>query len=112
MTIFNGRSGLGSVVHNCENSISIFHGKGRVDGIEIGCHIFIRCQVVFSDIPCWSVVQDSLLHFQLIRIGVEGHIVIKIGKLEIGGDFMTISGNWRQTSKINNEFQDIEVRVN
>lgn len=31
--------------------------------------------------------------------------------MEIGGDFVTISFNWRQTSEINIEFQNIEIRV-
>lgn len=54
---------LSSVVHDGEQSGGggVLHGDGRVDWVVVGGDVLGSLQV-----PCWSVVQDSLLHLKAI----------------------------------------------
>jgi hypothetical protein len=74
--IHDGHLGVGGFVNN---------GDGIIDGVVVGSDI----KTTFEDgqVPCWSVVQDALLHFEAVWIGVEHLIVIQVG-VEIHSHFL------------------------
>lgn len=85
------RCTLRSIIHHGEKLGAIGHGEGRVHWVVIGCDVVVRIfQIRIWEIPSWPEVQDSLLHFHAVRVGVEGRIVSEVSKGELGNNLITI----------------------
>ena len=45
----------------------VYHGDCLVDRVVVASHVIIGClEVGVDEIPSWTVVEDSLLHFEAI----------------------------------------------
>ena len=109
---------LWSVVHDSEDSLSsdVFHGDRRIDRIVIGGHILIRVVVVCMDVPCWSVIENSLLHLQPIRVSPERVIIVKVLNAEVDDDLMAVEvivniHLWK-TVQIHIKLESVKISVN
>lgn len=78
----------------------IIHWNGRSDWVEISCNVVIRFVVISTDVPSWTVVENSLLHFETIRICVESLIIVEIFNMEFNNDFVTTIRCLWKTHKI------------
>jgi hypothetical protein len=80
---------------------------------EVVCsNIFQIISVIVTEVPGWSVIENSLLHFKSIGVSVEGLIVVEIKDLPLGNDFITIVEDFRERIKINIKFYALSLGVN
>ena len=94
---------LSSVVHQSQLTVTI-----DVSDCD-GCidRVVVTSYVVWSrEVPCWSVVKDSLLHLQTISISVEGVVVIEILDFEVDSDFLALIGKRDAVVKTDKPFWD------
>jgi len=108
VSAFKGRSTLGSIVHNSELFAGrlVSHRDSRLNWEIVGGDVLKGVLIVFVDkIPGWSIVENSLLHFETIGIGVEGLVVIHAG-VEIGNNLKAIIIDRWETSKVDLKFDD------
>ena len=65
------RTSLRSIIHDSKSQIVILDGNSRIDWIEVGRDVVVRSIVVHLDVPSGSVVADSLLHLETVRVSIE-----------------------------------------
>jgi len=87
---FKWGSSLRSIVHYGEDKISIIHRKSGLNWVEVTSHIWVVIIQVLLEVPSWSIVQDSLLHFKAIGVSVKSLLVVKIINSELSNNLVSI----------------------
>lgn len=94
---------LRSIIHHGQSLLlsSVSDLDGRVDWIEVSSDVHIGAIVVVRNVPCGSVVEDSLLHVEAVCIGVEGLLIVEARAAELDDDLVATVWHRRKTEEVN-----------
>lgn len=89
----------------------ISHADSRVDW-EVVCSDILMGLLQFSrKVPSWSVVKNSLLHFQTVGVGVESLLVVEVLDSELSIDFISSQLVSRNTVEVHIKLERFGVFV-
>jgi hypothetical protein len=63
------------------------------------------------DVPSWSVVEDSLLHFKTVRVSVESLVVVEVSNRELSNDLVAVNINLREAVHVDNKLDGLGVLI-
>lgn len=85
-------SSLRSVVGDVENSrvVSGLHQDTRLNWIVVTCDVLVCISKRLAEVPCWSIIENSLLIFKSIGVSIEGLVVVKVVYLPFGDNLVSV----------------------
>lgn len=76
---------MGSIIHHSELHITVTNSDSCLDRVVVCCDV----KPTFFDlkVPSFTLVHNTLLHFEAVRVSVEDIVVVKHGSMEVSCHF-------------------------
>lgn len=97
---------LWSIISNGQNSciVNRHHGDSRVNWVVVTSDVLVGIGKGLTEVPSWSIVKNSLLHFKSIWVSIECLVIVKVVNLPFSDDFVSVVFNDWEWIEVDVEF--------